>query len=738
MPEKMYKVQMQEKIYEIKSLLDTGLMHHQSGNIEQALIAYREILKLDENHFDALHLSGLIAAANKNFEKAVILIKRALKIKSNNATAHSNLGIVFFEMKKFDLAIQSHKKSIKINSKNKTSFYNLALAFEKDSRIHDAIEAYKTALSLDHSYYEALVNLGNLLQKDNKLLDAIYFYNKSIDSNPRGPESYNNRGNVFHKLQRYADALRDFDIAIELNPRYYEAFNNRGNTLHALRQQELALKNYDESIRLNALYPDAHHNRANLLREMQRYEAALKDFDTVLTLRPNYPYVLGQQLATKMNLCEWSNYDKSLFEVCRRIEAGEQACLPFVALSLVDEPVVHKKAAHIWADNNHPTQKFESVIRTSSNNHKIKLGYFSADFHEHATMYLMAELLEVHNRERFEIIGFSFGPKIEDQMRRRAELAFSSFYDVRAMSDKDVASLARGLQIDIAVDLKGYTLDSRTSIFSYRAAPIQVSFLGFPGTMAVNYIDYIIADEIVIPKGNEIYYSEKIAYLPHSYQVNGSGRKKAQSNLSRRDWGLPENVFTYCCFNNNYKITPQIFDVWMRILMQVEGSVLWLLEESERVIENLKLRARENGVNPDRIIFAKKVSSDIHLERQCLADLFLDTFPYNAHTTASDALWVGLPILSVPGKSFASRVSASLLHELNLSELIAKDINDYEQIAIDYGNNFKDINLVRQKILERSRTSTLFDSKKFSRGIEGLYEKMYSRFLDGKPPCNLY
>jgi predicted O-linked N-acetylglucosamine transferase (SPINDLY family) len=392
-----------------------------------------------------------------------------------------------------------------------------------------------------------------------------------------------------------------------------------------------------------------------------------------------------------------------------------------MVLPISDSMDLQRKVAELWVKEKHPAQVALEYKSHYLEDQKIRIGYFSADFHEHATMYLMAQLFEMHDKSKFELIAFSFGPDRQDSMRERAVAAFNQFYDVRDKTDQEIAQFSRDLGVDIAVDLKGFTLDSRTGIFSYRAAPIQISYLGYPGTMGAEFIDYIIADHIIIPQHLQDKYSEKVLYLPDCYQVNDQTREIADTKYSRESLGLPSTSFIYCSFNANYKITPTVFDAWMRILKSVDESILWLFEDNAKSALNLKNEAEKRGVNPDRIYFAKRVPLSEHLARQKVADLFLDTWPCNAHTTTSDALWAGLPVLTFPGESFASRVAASLVNAVGLTELIAGSEKQYEELAIELAKDSEKLNHYKKTLLLNLDSSPLFDTNKFTINLENLY-----------------
>lgn len=413
------------------------------------------------------------------------------------------------------------------------------------------------------------------------------------------------------------------------------------------------------------------------------------------------------------------------------VQEAKPVTQPFELLSLTDSPELHRRASQIYADRRFKKQDALGPIVKRVPDGKIRIGYYSADFHNHATAYLITELFEKRDTSRFQLFGFSFGPETKDEMRRRLTAAFDQFIDVREMSDRDVAKLSRELGIDIAVDLKGYTTDARTGIFAERAAPIQVNYLGYPSTMGVDYIDYIIADKTIIPVEQQANYSEEVVYLPHSYQVNDSRRRISDRQFTKEELGLAEKGFVFCCFNNNYKILPTTFDGWMRILQTVEGSVLWLLEDNATAAANLRKEAERRGVENSRLVFARRMPLDEHLARHRHADLFIDTLPCNAHTTASDALWAGLPVLTCTGQSFASRVAASLLNAIDMPELITSTQEEYEAKAIDLATHPDKLRAIKNRLEQNRLTTPLFDTKLFARHIEAAYEAMYDRYQAG-------
>jgi predicted O-linked N-acetylglucosamine transferase (SPINDLY family) len=429
-----------------------------------------------------------------------------------------------------------------------------------------------------------------------------------------------------------------------------------------------------------------------------------------------------------MKICSWLDLMDSLAIVSKKVLANEKVSQPGILLALNDDALLHKKSSEIYVQNKYPLNSLLGPILKRTKSQKIKIGYFSADFHNHATGYLMAELFELHDKSQFELIGFSFGPITRDEMRQRIEKSFDHFIEVGNQSDMEIALLSRKLNIDIAIDLKGFTQDSRAGIFANRAAPIQVSYLGFPGTMGADYIDYIIADKVLIPPELQSCYVEKVVYLPNSYQVNDRQRLISDREFTRQDLGLPQDGFVFCCFNNNYKILPATFAGWMRILKSLDGSVLWLFQNNPWAVENLKEEATKHGIDASRLVFADRMSLPEHLARHRHADLFLDTFPYNAHTTTSDALWAGLPVLTLMGKSFASRVSASLLNAVGLPELIMTNQEEYEALAIKLALNPQKLADIKLKLANNRLAAPIFDTPLFARHIEAAYVKMVDRY----------
>jgi len=508
-----------------------------------------------------------------------------------------------------------------------------------------------------------------------------------------------------------------------------------------MRQPDAALASCNRALQLRPDYPKAHNNRAIALQDLRRFTEARDGFHRALSLAPDHPWLLGSWLHARMQIGDWRDLAAPLAALTSALEQGRPACTPSTLLALLDSPPLQRRAAEAWVRAHcpgapcpgAPSPPPAGAILSPPRGARIRLGYFSCDLQEHATAYLAAELFELHDRTRFEVLAFSFGPQQEDPMRRRLRAAFDRFLDVRSHSDAQAAQLARELGIDIAVDLKGLTQHNRLGIFWHRAAPIQVSYLGFPGTTAAPFMDYLVADRTLIPAHSRAHYAEKIIYLPDSYQANDRQRPIAERTPSRSQLQLPETAVVFCGFNAPYKITPETFAGWMRILQAAPGSVLWLLSDDPAGAALLRREAEARSVHPERLVFAGRVAMPEHLARLRAADLFLDTFPCNAHTSASDALWAGLPLLTRLGQSFAARVGASLLAAIGLPELVTSTAEQYETTAIELARHPERLARLRQRLQLNRASGALFDSRRFTQQLEDAYAQVHERHQRGLP-----
>jgi predicted O-linked N-acetylglucosamine transferase (SPINDLY family) len=755
----------------ISRLLEQGLDHFRQGNMAAVIPLYEEVLKLDHRNFDALHLLGVIAYQSQDFSSAVNFIAQAHSAKPKDSSALNNLASALMGLNRFDEAIEKLNLAISIKVDYSEAYFNLGNLYLKINKCQEAIENYKKAIQITPSYAGAYNNLGSAQVELNQFEDAIQSYQQAIKINPDFVDAYFNKGNALRKLKRHEEATESYLIALRIMPNHFKAYCNLGAALVDLGKHEDAEDCYNKSISINSNYAEAHYNLANVLKKLKRNEEALRSFDMAISLNqsmfeaysnrgillaelkdlrgavtsyenalfinPELDFVFGHVLYLKMKQCDWSKLTEMTAICIERLASQKKIMPPFAALGLIDYPALHLLSSKIYSQAEYPKSDSYFKITDLQPKEKIRIGYFSADFYNHATTHLMAHLFELHDKNKFEVYGFSFGPNILDEVRAKVSKSFFKFFEVSNASDIEIAMLSRECGIDIGIDLKGHTQDARTGIFAEGVAPIQISYLGYPGTMGAEYIDYIIADRIVIPEETQAFYTEKIIYLPDCYQVNDSKRKISEKKFSKNQLGLPEFGFVFCCFNNNYKITPEIFDCWMRILQNIEGSVLWLLEDNELASQNLRREAEIRGVSSSRLVFAGRMSSDDHLARHKFADLFLDTYPCNAHTTASDSLWVELPLLTLAGQSFASRVAASLLNALNLPELITFSISEYEAIAIELAKSPSKLKALKHKLSSAKLEKSLFNTEAFARNLERAYTAVHSRHLEGKAPDHI-
>jgi len=607
-----------------------------------------------------------------------------------------------------------------------------------ESRQYDvAVRWCQKALQLAPNLPEAWFNLGLAFAGQAKYPKAIEALLKTAALAPSHADAQNSVGLRLIELGAHTEAMDCLERALALAPDFAFAHFNLGGLLAKLHRPVEAAAAFQQAIELEPHLPDAYYHLGNALLDLKQPKAALAAFEQALVLKPDYKYLPGHILNIKRQMGWWQDDTQSVDEIMRKVGQNELACAPFVFLGLVDLPSQQRRVAELAVAADYPEKSDLGPIPRRERQGKIRIGYYSADFHNHATSYLIARLIELHDREKFELIGLSFGPDRQDEMRQRLVAGFDRFIDVRSQTDSAVAKLSRDLEIDIAVDLKGHTLEARPGIFSNRAAPLQVNYLGYPGTMGADYFDYILADSTVIPSGSEWAYLEKVVYLPDTYQVNDASRRIAEKIFSRDELGLPLTGFVFCCFNNNYKITPDIFALWMRILHRVDEAVLWLLEDNPEVKANLRSEAQKCNVDPDRLVFAKRLPVAEHLARHRTADLFLDTLPYNAHTTASDALWAGLPVLTQSGQSFASRVAASLLNAIGLPELITHTNEEYETLAVKLATNPDQLAAINEKLSQNRLATPLFDTSGFARHIEAAYRAIYERYQADLPPDHI-
>ena len=707
--------------------LNYGKTAFNLGRYQDALVWYSNALGLKPDYAEAALNKGATLKELKRYEEAIAFAEQALSINPNLAGAWANKGVALKELKRFDEAIADYDQALTLKPDYHEAWTNKGGGLHELKRFDEAIAHYDQALSLKPDYVEAWTNKGVTLHELKRFDEAIAHFDQALTLKPDYHEAWTNKGGGLHELKRFDEAIAHYDQALSLKPDYVEAWTNKGVTLHELKRFDEAIAHYDQALSLKPDYHEAWTNKGATLNELKRFDEAIAHYDQALSLKPDIDWLHGELLHAKMKICSWSGLAESFENMFKKAAENEKVATPFPLLALSDDTFLHKKSSEIYIQSRYPFNPALGPILKHSRNEKIRIGYFSADFRNHPVAFLIAGLFEIHDRSQFEIYAFSL-VKAADEMSGRLQLAFDHYIQAHGISDIEIAQLSRSLNIDIAVDLTGITASSRTGIFSYRAAPIQVNYLGYPGTMGADYIDYIVADHTLIPLDAQSCYTERIAYLPNSYQVNDRKRVISDKQFTRQELGLPENGFVFCSFNNNFKILPATFGAWMRILKAVEGSTLWLLQDNSCAADNLKKEAEKQGIDVNRFVFAERMPLSEHLARHSQADVFLDTFPYNAHTTASDALWAGLPVLTLIGQSFASRVAASLLNALGLSELITNTQEKYEALAIELAMNPKKLADVKLKLANNRLTTPLFDTPLFAKNLESVYIKMYERY----------
>ena len=679
----------------IHGLIGKALELFQSGSPKDAEITLLEILSLDKDNLPALEILGVIKGANNEHAESAKYLAKAIKINPNNPSLHYNLAKALSECGRDAEAIPHHEQVLRMAPNNPDAWLNYGKSLASIKNNHAALDAFNKALSMQPNYFEALLNQGAIL----------------------------------NELKKNRDALTATDKAISLRPDFAQAWLNRGVSLKALNQLDMAIASYDNAISLQPNFAEAHSNKATALKDLKRYPEALSHYSRALDINPDMPYLRGEILHLRMKIGDWTDFDQSIQTLTKEILVNKKVVMPFAALALFNSEEMNFRVAQIAADVVNNAIRPHQMPLPKYGNPKIKLAYYSADFRSHPTSYLMSQLFKLHNRDQFEIYAFSLLNGGEnDAMRKQLVPYFDHFIDVENLSDQEVVTLSREHKIDIAVDLGGQTMDARTGIFALRAAPIQINYLGYPGTMAGQYHDYIIADAVTIPEGNQQFFSEKIIYLPNSYQVNDDQKVISERIFSKEELGLPVDKFIFCCFNNNFKITPEIFNIWMNILKRVADSVLWLFEDNEFIRQNLIKEAEKRGVSGNRLIFAGRIDQKDHLASHRLADLFLDTLPYNAHTTASDALWCELPMITITGNSFPGKVATSLLNAIGLPELITQSPREYEDLAVKLATEPAELKKIKSKLQKNRLTMPLFDTALFCHHLESAYIETYARY----------
>jgi predicted O-linked N-acetylglucosamine transferase (SPINDLY family) len=742
-----------------------GMLLLQQGRLDEAIAAHRRALALRPD-YPAAHCGlGNALGRQGKLDDAAAAYRHALKSKPDHAEAWNNLGVVLQQQGKLAEALDAYGRASTLRPDDLEAAYNVAVVLQRQGRLadaeaayrqvigrganalvyvnlgsvqlelgwlDDALAAFEQALALDSAYAPAHYNRGLVLQQQGRLDGALACYRHAVALKPDFLEAITNAGIVLQELGRPGEAVMALRQAVTLRPDAPEPRNNLGVALLACGQPADAVTEFQQALARKPDYAEAFSNLGNAWRELDRPEGAIAAYAQAVRLRPDDADAFGQLAYQRWRACDWTDYQSDQQKLLDLARQGARIP-PFFLLSTPATPAEQLACARRWNEPLGRSAPAALPPRLPTDRSRIRLGYLSADFHQHATAYLAAELFERHDRSRFEVIAYSYGPDDGSAMRRRLMEAFDRFVDIRPLSHAQGAARIHADEIDILVDLKGHTLNARPAILAARPAPVQVNYLGYPGTMGARFIDYLLADGIVAPQGEQEFFSEQLVELPGCYQPNDSRRAIAETP-SRRDCGLPPDGLVFCCFNNTYKISPAFFDMWTRVLKKVPASVLWLLESNALARRNLRREAERRGVDPDRLVFAPIKPIAEHLARHRHADLFLDTLPCNAHTTASDALWAGLPVLTCAGDTFAGRVAASLNTAIGLPELIAPSLDGYERLAIELARAPQRLKELRAKLTADRESAPLFDIAAYVRHIEAAYARMVDIWRAGEKP----
>ncbi len=645
---------------------------------------------------------------------------------------HDVLGQIRYARRELERAVASFRHAIAVRPDCPEVHYNLAVVLQELGEKEQALVSYEAAIAYKPDYFAAYNNLGALHLALGHSREAIAHLQSAIKLKPDYADAYNNLGNAFRDIGNTASATAYYNQVLTFEPHHARAHYNLGLIHQSQGRVGDAIMCFERAMAYAPDYSDAHREMAALLLGLDLREEAIATYQRALAGNPHDDIALALLLHQQGHVCDWDGLATYAHRV-PELGTGTQAVAPWGMLALEDSPARHRQRSELGVAARFGMAQRVSIARPAARPKTLRIGYFTSDIYYHATMFLLGRMVELHDRDRFEVHAFSYG--VEDSSAYRS--LFDRFHDVHLMKDDEVAALARKAGLDIAIDLKGHTKDGRLGILAYGAAPVQMSYLGYPGTSGADFIDYMIADRVTVPEEQRMHYSESMIYLPGSYQVNDNRRAIADVRFTRAQMGLPEDAFVFACFNNSYKITVEEFAIWMRLLGKVEGSVLWLYKANPWAEGNLRKEAEKRGIDPARIIFAEGMPVEQHLARQHLADLFLDTFNVNAHTTASDALWGGLPALTRMGQGFAARVAGSLLHAVGLPELAVSTSEEYEALALELARDRVRLNELRAQLAINRLTTSLFDTDAFVRHIEAGYEAAYDRFFGGQTPADI-
>ena len=697
----------------------------QQGRLREAASACERRLASDPHDAWALNLLGATYSQKQQHAEAIDCLARAVELCADDALFHSNLGNALTAAGRLGEALECYRRAVSLRPDYADGWYNLGTALLQKGGLTEAIEAYRRVLALRPDHTAALYNLGNALRHSGRPREAAESYERALATAPSLVQALNNLGALHQEGGRHTEALECFTRALALAPQYAEAHNSLGAAHLEAGRAAQAIESLGRATAFNPHLAEAHYQLGNALRAEGRLEEAITSYGRALAVRPTLAAAAAERVYTMLRAAHWDGLDERVAQLLELTDAGHPIA-PFVLLHVTDDPQRLQSCARAHARAKAvDTSPLWSGERYS--HARIRVAYLSADFRDHPVGTSIVELLERHDQNALEVVLVALAPIGADPTGMRLRNAASRVLDAQGMSHAQVAAWLHQERIDIAVDLMGYTAQSRPRIFAHRPAPISLGYLGYPGTLGAPWMDHLLADAVVVPESQERSYDERVLRIDGTL-MPADTRTVAGPVPSRSALGLPERGFVFCCFNHQGKITPTLFDVWMRLLQQVPGSVLWLQQSSQDACERLALEADRRGIEPTRLKFAPRVPDRTqYLARLAAADLFLDTLPYNAHSTARDALWAGLPVLTCIGRSFAARVSASVVRAAGLETLVTTSLEEYERAALEFARDPDSLRAARSQLAAARTAGQLFDTAKLCARIETLYRTLIAR-----------
>ena len=718
------------------ALIQSAMRHHQAGQLAEAARLYSDVIRSNPSNFEALYGLGQIHLQSGRFGDTERLLAIAIRVRPQVPEAHYVHGCAFQNLQRHEDALTCFARALSLRPDYLEARNNRGVCLLTLKRYEEALACFDRVLTARPGVALVESNRAAALTGLGRHEEALAASERAIRASPNVAFAWYNKGAALIGLERFSDALPAFDNAIVLNPNSADAVSYRGIALAMLDRHQEAVESFSAGLRLSPGNVDILSNRATSLLTLKRFREAMPDCEAVLRIDPGYKYARGNLIRCRLELCDWRDLEVEKVRVLETLRQGKPALNPLYNALISDEESDQLRCSEVWTERDCPPSPSPLWRGERYNHDRIRVSYVSADFRRHPVASVMAGVFEHHDKARFDVCAISLSDR-RDAMSERLEAAFERFLPVHDRDDGEVARLMRDMEIDIAVDLMGYTEFGRTRIFALKPAPIQVVHLGFPGTMGASYIDYIIADPVLVPVERQAHYAEKLVHLPDCYMPGDNERAIAQAP-SRTEAGLPERGFVFCSFNTSAKIGPSMFDVWTRLLKGVEGSVLWLSAMNDVARDNLRREAEARGVEGGRLIFAPYLAeNDRHLARLSLADLFLDTLPYNAHAGGSDALWAGVPIVTCRGSTFAGRVGASLLGAIGLTELVTDSLEAYERLALKLAREPEPLAGIRTKLARNRATHPLFDTALFTRNLEAAYLAMWQRYQRGDAPDHI-